>query len=782
MSDKPDLQFRVRSNLPFDVRSFHVSEGISRCFRVELICVSALVDIPLDELVGDGAVFEIRRASGGGRLFAGVVADFEVLESEEAGLSTYRVVLVPQLWLLGQGRTYRIFQQLSDVDIALQILGRWGLQPELRLSASYKTRRYRTQYAESDLNFVERLLEDAGISYRFDTTIEGASRMILDDGPHRAPAECELPFIDTPTPGLTRDFVTAVSVVRNLVAGTLSLQDLDYREPPERRLEVFERAGLEPELALEEHRYQPGAMLFEAAGGDTKHADDRGAQRTDLAHGANVVQVQLAAKRGLASRIMLTTSAVEVRPGSVIAVANHPLLVLEVPGLVVTAQFSGDAAGDWVHHLELQPVSHSFAPPLRTPRPRTHGVESATVVGPAGEEIHTDEFGRVRVHFHWDREGAADETASLWIPVNQAWAGASFGALNLPRIGQEVLVDFLDGDPDRPLVMGRVYTRTNPVPYKLPGFKDLQAIRSESSPRLPAGTTRSGMLGGAAAGGGGAPGQPSPQSSPLGMGIPLSLDALTKVIQSSPYFKAASPDGQTLNWSGSELSFHDSQGDEKLYMQAQKDLHTVVKNDVVSVVGHSKADIVGTDNVERVGNKEGFKVTSDRVGMVGGNQNVVVVKDVYRESRDFQTYITPATFESASLNTLFSGDEFVVVEAKNIDVSSTDNTVFRIGASTLAISPDGIIINTPKLLIHPGRVTLASAARAKTLKALLDEQDAQAKRLAQAMDFFRAHDGYGVQPSASDAQKHIPGLTDSEARRAYDHYRSRRPGVPEIAY
>ncbi len=136
-----------------------------------------------------------------------------------------------------------------------------------------------------------------------------------------------------------------------------------------------------------------------------------------------------------------------------------------------------------MHTCETRYADIDYRPALRTPKPRTHGVESATVTGPAGEEIHTDEFGRVRVHFHWDREGAADETSSCWIPVSQAWAGAGFGAISLPRVGQEVLVDFLGADPDRPIVMGRVFTTTTPPPYELPKYKMVSGMRSESYPR-----------------------------------------------------------------------------------------------------------------------------------------------------------------------------------------------------------------------------------------------------------------------------------------------------------
>src|SRR5262249_19086768 len=151
--------------------------------------------------------------------------------------------------------------------------------------------------------------------------------------------------------------------------------------------------------------------------------------------------------------------------------------------LVVAATLSGEVNGEWRQVCEARSAAIPYRPPLSTPKPRATGVESATVVGPAGAGIHTHEFGRVRGPLHWDRESRMNEDSSCWIHVSQPWGGAGYGGINLPRVGQEVIVDFLGGDPDRPVITGRVYTNLQKVPYRLPERKTQSGWRSNSSPR-----------------------------------------------------------------------------------------------------------------------------------------------------------------------------------------------------------------------------------------------------------------------------------------------------------
>lgn len=174
------------------------------------------------------------------------------------------------------------------------------------------------------------------------------------------------------------------------------------------------------------------------------------------------------------------TNALDLAPGVVLSMIGHPQRDLGEDRrlLVVASTLTGTVGARLQHHCEAHRADVPYRPLPKTPRPRVMGVESATVVGPAGEEIHTDEFGRVRVHFHWDRESRMDEKSSCWIHVSQSWGGAGYGGVNLPRIGQEVVVDFLGGDPDRPIITGRVYTNLQKVPYSLPASKTQSGWKS----------------------------------------------------------------------------------------------------------------------------------------------------------------------------------------------------------------------------------------------------------------------------------------------------------------
>ncbi len=287
--------------------------------------------------------------------------------------------------------------------------------------------------------------------------------------------------------GEIQEIVTKVEVARNLRPGRYTQRDVDYRHQPETPLMVTEaRDGLEAQLERFHHNY--GAFLYVTQPpGDTPVADDRGAARIDMEMGQRQVERRLVAQRSRAQRIHFSTSAHDVAPGQVVSLLDHPREDLGRELLVLRGHLEGAAVGDWHHRVEATFADQPWHPPLETPKPRTLGIESATVVGSAGDDIHTDEFARVRVQFHWDREGSRDETSSCWVPVNQPWGGAGFGALNIPRVGQEVLIDFLGQDPDRPVVMGRVFTKTNPVPYALPDHKTVSGIRSQTSNQDPAG-------------------------------------------------------------------------------------------------------------------------------------------------------------------------------------------------------------------------------------------------------------------------------------------------------
>lgn len=545
-----NLELEVGSGDALDVRTFAVEERIASLFRVELVAVSESSCVDFDSVVGQPARFTMH-AGAHDRTWSGLCKDFEQTRVEPGGLSTYKLTIVPTLWLLTQRKNYRIFQQISEPDIVLDVLREWDIDPVLRIDrGSYKKRKYRVQYAESDFAFVSRVLEDAGITYFFEQDGD-ETRLVLSDAPHEADRRSALlEFVDDTTT-LSRtdiEFVTAVRVSQRVRPGKYTMRDHDYRRPPDYELLSSAAGGHATEERLERYQYTPGAFLFGTDQGDaTPHADDRGKTRTDEKEAARLAQKRLDAKRNAARQCTFETNAHDLGPGVVVGIGGHPHPALDERKnlLVVQSSLRGTSAGEWVQACEARGTDVPFRPALSTTKPTVNGVESATVVGPAGEEIHTDEFGRVRVHFHWDRESKMDERSSTWLHVSQPWAGSGYGMINLPRIGQEVLVTFLAGDPDRPVIAGRVYTNLQKVPYKLPDNKTQSGWRSHST-----------------GGGGGY----------------------------------------------NELMFEDAQGREVVNIQAQKDLTKLVKNDETETTGVNRTISVGANRSASVGQNDSAMV------------------------------------------------------------------------------------------------------------------------------------------------------------------------------
>jgi type VI secretion system secreted protein VgrG len=569
-----NFEVQVGSGDKIEVRQFSVRERLSSLFQVNLIAVSENPNIEFDDVVGQPAKFSMA-AGMHDRFWSGMCNHFEQVHVEPTGLSTYQFSIVPTLWLLTQRKNHRMFQQISEPDIVLKLLGEWGIAPVVRIDkGAYKKRKYRVQYAESDFTFMSRMLEDAGITFYFEQA-GNETKLVLSDAPqadmHR---DTTLAFMDDAslikTVGL--EFVTSVRIGQRVRPGKYTMRDHDYRKAPAYKLISTAAKGLPVEERLERFQYTPGAFLFGSSAGEaTPSADDKGKVRTDEKEAALLAQKRLDAKRGSARVATFDTNAHDLAPGVVMTMSGHPHAALgeEKSFLIVESSLSGTTHGEWSHHCEARGTDVPFRPELSTPRPKVSGVESATVVGPPGEEIHTDEFGRVRVHFHWDRESKMDDNSSCWIHVSQAWGGSGYGGTNLPRIGQEVLVDFLGGDPDRPVIVGRVYTNLQKTPYTLPQNK-----------------TQSGWKSNSTGGGGGY----------------------------------------------NEIMFEDSAGREFVRMQAEKDLNKLVKHDEQVTIGndrtkqvkHDDALTVGHDRSRQVGNDEFVQVGNDRTRMVGNNESVTV--------------------------------------------------------------------------------------------------------------------------------------------------------------
>jgi type VI secretion system secreted protein VgrG len=624
---RPNLSVTVASGDALDVRSFSVRESMSSLFEVDLVVHTENHEIDFDQVLGQPARFTMLGIHE--RFWAGICNQIQHIGGDEKGQSIYRLTIAPELWLLTQRRDYYIFQQKSELEIALELLDDWGIKPELKLSGTYKKRKYRVQYAESDYTFLCRMLEDAGISFYFEQN-EEKTRLVLADAPQRAePRVGALPFRDDVST-VSGEYVTRVNVGQQVRPGRYTMRDHDYRLPASYKLvSSAEGANVEVEKKLERYHYTPGAFLFNSTRGeDTPSADDKGKSRTDEAEAALLAQKRLEAQRASAKTCSFRTNAMDLAPGVVLRISGHLREKLnQERQLVVEAVHEGTSYGEVVHQCVARSAEVPYRPPVETPKPKVMGVESATVVGPAGEEIHTDEFGRVRVHFHWDRESKMDDNSSCWIHVSQPWAGGGFGGTNLPRIGQEVLVEFLGGDPDRPVIVGRVYTNLQKVPYTLPGNKTQSGWKSNSSP---------------------------------------------------------STGGYN------ELMFEDAAGKELLRMQAEKDLSKLVKNDESTNIGNDRVSAIGNNESQTVGNDFMKQVLNNAREMIGMNRSRGVGNDETVEVGRHQKVTigkTQTTEVGEKIEIVCGKSKIVMEKSGKITILGTDITVSSSGHTQIYGDP-----------------------------------------------------------------------------------------------
>ncbi|MRG96740.1 type VI secretion system Vgr family protein [Polyangium spumosum] len=478
------------------VRHFSVQEAVSSLFTVSVMARSESPGIDLEAIIGKPASLRVvsgwlHARLGGARLWSGIVNAIEQVHAVQPGgqgkeLSTYSLTLVPELWLLTQNRNYKIFQHLAIPDIVDRVLDAWGIERAWNVDRGrYPKLEYKVQYGESDFHFVSRLLEEAGISYTFPDDDAKGSKLTLGDSLEANPLRPgpALPYVDNPNRESEQEYVSKVRLAQAVRPGAHVLRDYDFRNPSYALFGDAQKAEGN-EARLEQYHYEPGATLIEGGkGGGTPAADDKGTARYTEAHGKDRAARMLGGARGDRRVVSFETNTIDLWPGQVLRIDKHPHALLGDETRLLVTRFSveGTPGEEW--HMSAQAVftDAPYRPQQKNPKPRVEGVQSARVVGASGQEIHTDEFGRVRVQFPWDRDGQGDDDSSCWIRVSQGWAGTGYGMIVIPRVGQEVLVGFLEGDPDQPIVVGRVYNAKQAVPYKLPENKTRSAWKTNSS-------------------------------------------------------------------------------------------------------------------------------------------------------------------------------------------------------------------------------------------------------------------------------------------------------------
>lgn len=549
------------------LRSFSGEEGMSQLPGFELDLLSADAGIKFEDIIGKNVTIRVRIRDDEERFFNGFISRF-MQTGSDTGLANYRAIMVPWLWFLSRTADCRIFQNLSIPDIIKKIFSDLGFSDyKFSLKGTYQTWDYCVQYRETDLNFVARLMEQEGIFYYFEHEEKKHTLVIADDPSVHQPCSGQSTVKWNPQArgNLDESVITDLQFNQEFRPGKYALCDYNFETPSTSLMaQVDTRIAVGSNTKFEVYDY-PGEY-------DTKGEADSLVRVRMQEEEAQHLEVRGSSScRTFTSGYRFTLDEY-LRPewnGDYLLTNVHHSA--SVGNTYTSASQAGGGEQDYDNRFVCMPYAVPYRPQRVTPRPVVQGPQTAVVVGPSGEEIYVDPYGRVKVQFFWDREGRKDESSSYWVRVSQNWAGKQWGAMFIPRIGQEVIVEFMEGDPDQPIITGRVYNAEQMPPYVLPANQTQSGIKSRSS-------------------------------------------------------KSGSPDNFN------EIRFEDKKGSEQLFIHAEKNQDIEVENDETHFVGHDrKKDIkndetvsVGHDRSEKVGNNETISIGKDRTESVEQNESITI--------------------------------------------------------------------------------------------------------------------------------------------------------------
>ena len=535
-------------------------------FQLEVACEDPALDFA--SIVGKPAVLTLASELQP-RFIHGIVSRFEQVNNLPR-YAIYQVTVVPHVWRLKHRHDNRIFQTMTTQDIIRKVLETAGIASDrfrFALSGTYEPRDYCVQYRESDWAFISRLLEEDGVFYFFE---HSADKHVLVMGD--SPAACKpivaglrgegVLFRRATGAVVKEDSVQRFRFAEEIQPGQVALRDFNFKKPT---LPMDGKFKAEKDPDLEVYDY-PGEYQVPGRGS---------AAKSDTLSQIRLEEWQTVRTAGYGE-----SDCERFTPGFMFTLLEHTRSDFNMRYLLTSVghqgyqpqvmdEESGGGEFSYSNHFSCISAEIPYRPVRLTPKPVVRGVQTAIVVGPKGEEIYTDEFGRVKVQFHWDRQGKKDEKSSCWIRVSQLWAGESWGGMYIPRLGQEVIVDFIEGDPDRPIITGRVYNGDNPVPYKLPDQKTKSTIKSNSS---------KGKVG------------------------------------------------------YNELRFEDRKGSEQIFMHAERNHDVHVKNDSFENILHDRHQTIGSelkdgkvgDQNEMVFRDKNLKVHRDSQDHIGGDWKLLV--------------------------------------------------------------------------------------------------------------------------------------------------------------
>jgi type VI secretion system secreted protein VgrG len=533
------------------LRALRGEEGLSRLFRFELELLSQQGAVDLAQVMGKAATIGVRRSDGSDRFFNGIISRMSLMGGE-GSFTVYRAEMVPWTWLLTRTTDCRIFRNLSVPGIIEKVFKDLGFQDfKNQLQKPYPLREFTVQYRETDFNFVSRLMEQLGIYYFFEHE-NGKHTLVLADVSVENPAFPDFEkarFRASKGDSYESEIVTQFAQSVEIRPTKYALGSYNF-ETPNVNLGVNVESMFAPEKGT---KYE----VYDFPGGYLKRVDGEGLVKLRIEE----QEAQMVTFRGSSTCRGLAAGFKFDLTDNPVKELNQPYLVTGVVHSASEASYIPGAkdkgSGPYQNSFTTIPLSVPFRPVRVTPRPIINGVQTAVVVGKKGEEFWVDKFGRVKVQFFWDREGKRDENSSCWVRVSQNWAGRRFGALFLPRIGQEVLVEFLEGDPDNPIITGRVYNGDQATPYNLPAEQTKVTLKTNSSK-----------------GGGGF----------------------------------------------NELRFDDKKGNEQIFIHSQRDLDFIVERQSRELVNEERHFIVTGGRFEEVGQEQHLKTGGDLIENVGGTR------------------------------------------------------------------------------------------------------------------------------------------------------------------
>ncbi len=643
-------------------RSLRGREEMSRLFSYRVLATAdPKADIDIEKLLGRNVEVTVALLRGTKRVFNGLVS-----AAEFAGFvgrsPAFALHLVPWFWLATRSHDVRIHQHKTVPDILKSIFDKYGGAATPRLTRTYRPRAYCVQYRESDFDFASRLMEEEGISYFFKHEA-GKHSLVYGDAPgmHEALFELDtLPYRDDWDTDAPVAAVTGWRWRREVQTGKVTLRDRTFEMPTQQLTGTASASRSHPHAAIE--HYDAPAALPPYKDNDTS---DLNTWVQEVAPSAKTLleahQARFAMAQGQTGSTLLATGARFKLDKHPLAAQNGEYVVfatdieIEAPDAEALTRGSG---ARYQAAFEAVPARVPVRPPRRTPKPLVAGVQTATVVGPAGEVVYTDKYGRIKVQFHWDRQGGNDQNSSCFVRLAQGSAGKGFGVFALPRIGHEVVVDFLDGDPDRPIVIGSVYNADNMPPYALPDNKTVSTWKTRS------------FNGGAA--------------------------------------------------DYNELRFDDKQGSEHLALHAQKDRDDSVEHDLSTWVGHDEVRVVdnnsstsiGADTTLAIGKNLAQTVAEDVQLDIG--KNLLTTVGEHHDltvGQDFNTSVGAAMSITTSSDLHMTiGANAALDAATNLHLKAGTNLVIeggtqltiKAGGSSVVLGPDGVSITGTMVKINSG--------------------------------------------------------------------------------